>query len=228
MDASYNEDQPIFTTTGLPSIPIEYYEDIVKYSDLRLTKHFISIAHKYLDNISKAEWEVCIEQNKKECHLAFLVDCLPQSYKDAFATRLNAYVDKDSKLPLDSYQKFLNLSKKKNEALGYYFKDIRDKFCDKGGMTLSKFTLLIDALIEYGHLGDKEGSLRKIFPIDILGNDVVIQKILKYHPIVLDIYNKSEDKDQFRSKIDSLKGNYVDNDKFVDFAKNIGVSFETE
>lgn len=228
LDASYNEEVSIISKEDVPSIPIEYYEDVVKHPNSNLTQHSIEVAHKYLDNISKSEWEVCLEQDKKECYLALLVEYLPQSYKDAFETRLNAYVDKDSKLPLDSYQKFLNLSKKKNEALGYYFKDIRDKFCDKGGMTLSKFTLLIDALIEYGHLGDKEESLRKIFPIDILGNDVVIQKILKYQSIVLDIYNKSEDKDQFKSKINSLKGNYIDDVRFVDFAKSIGISFETE
>lgn len=226
LDASYNEEVSIISKEDVPSIPIEYYEDVVKRPNFNLTQHSIEVAHKYLDNISKSEWEVYIEQSKNECHLALLVGCLPQSYKDAFETRLNAYVDNDSKLPLESYQKFLNLSK--NNDLGYYFKNIRDKFCNKGGMTLPKFTLLIDALIEYGHLSDKEESLRTIFPVDILGNDIVIQKILNNRIVVLNVYKKSENKDQFRSKINSLKASYIDDVRFVDFAKSIGVLFESE
>ena len=228
LDASYNEEVSIISKEDVPSIPIEYYEDVVKHPNSNLTQHSIEVAHKYLDNISKAEWEVYIEQNKNECQLALLVGCLPQSYKDAFETRLNAYVDNGTKLHPKSYQKFLILSRNKNNDLGYYFKNIRDKFCNKGGMTLPKFTLLIDALIEYGHLSDKEESLRTIFPVDILGNDIVIQKILNNQIVVLNIYNKSEDKNQFRSKIDSLKGPYIDDVRFVDFAKSIGISFETE
>ena len=228
LDASYNEEVSIISKEDVPSIPIEYYEDVVKHPKSNLTQHSIEVAHKYLDNISKAEWEICIEKNNRESHLALLVNCLPQNYKDAFETRLNVYVDNDSKLPLESYQKFLNLSKNKNNDLGYYFKNIRDKFCSKGGMTLPKFTLLIDALIEYGHLSDKEESLRTIFPVDILGNDIVIQKILNNRIVVLNVYKKSENKDQFRSKINSLKGSYIDDVRFVDFAKSIGVLFESE
>ena len=228
LDASYNEEAPIISSEDVPSIPIEYYEDVVKHTNSCLTQHSIEVAHKYLDNISKAEWEVYIEKNKNECYLALLVGFLPQNYKDAFVVILNSYVDNGTKLHSESYHKFLELSQKKHDDLGYFFKNIRDKFCNKGGMTLPKFTLLIDALIEYGHLVDREESLRTIFPVDILGNDVVMQKILKNKEVVLNVYNKSENKDQFRGKIESLKSIYVDDVSFVDFAKSIGVLFETE
>lgn len=146
-----------------------------------------------------------------------------EAFKSVMIKQANGEI---TNLKKENCSSLMQLALKNKRKLKTLFNDIRDVFCSGNtAMNLSKFNFLGEWLFEYSDLSSKKEALRTILPTSILGNDTVINILIKNSGTVKSMVdNSGEEASDFLNKVESLlNGKYSENDEFISFAKKIGL-----
>ena len=214
---------------NITDIPIAYFDD-AKVINNDNYKYCKKIAIEYLSELLIEQWEDAIINKGYDALLLISIQGKIENAFEALKNCLNKYANGEiAGLDKEIISKLIQLSLKNRRSLKSLFNNIRDVFCNgRLVMNANLFNFWGKWLFDYSDLTKKEESIRTILPTNILDNDSVIETIIQYPSIIKQMISLNEEESQdFIEKVRSLlEGKYKENEDFIKFAYNIGITMQ--
>lgn len=212
---------------NITDIPIAYFDD-AKVINNDNYKYCKKIAIDYLSELLIEQWEDAIINKGYDALLLISIQGKIENAFEALKNCLNKYANGEIVgLDKEIISKLIQLSLNNRRSLKSLFNNIRDVFCNgRLVMNANLFNFWGKWLFDYSDLTKKEESIRTILPTSILDNDSVIETIIQYPSIIKQMISLNEEESQdFIEKVRSLlEGKYKENEDFIKFAYNIGIT----
>lgn len=219
-------------------IPIRFFEDAKNIKN-EITRHCISIAIKYLKDVTKDDWNTALKDiNNYDYKLLVAIqpreklqNCF-EAFKDVL---LEDVKNTNPKLSREMCKNIISLSEGNKRSLNETFKNIRDEFVSsRAKMTNEFFTFYGEWLLKYSDLEKNKEYVRTILITDILDDEENVKLLLSLdnkEKVQNIINNAGDDAKDFKDKVSALineNGKYKDNTNFIAFANKIGVYKEED
>lgn len=214
---------------NITDIPIAYFDDakIINNDNYKYCK---KIAIDYLSELLIEQWEDAIINKGNDVLLLISIQGKIENAFEALKNCLNKYANGEiAGLDKEIISKLIQLSLNNRRSLKSLFNNIRDVFCNgRLVMNINLFNFWGKWLFDYSDLTKKEESIRTVLPTSILDNDSVIETIIQYPSIIKQMISLNEEESQdFIEKVRSLlEGKYKENEDFIKFAYNIGITMQ--
>lgn len=214
----------------IPTLPLALFET-AKEHDCELSAYLLELADNYLQSISQEDWTTYLAS--KDSFQLMLLELLHttelQPFFDAFKSMMKKYARGEVQDCLDKefVEMLINLSKSLHHDVNRMFMDIRDIFLTSS-ITSEKLKYFGDWLFLYANMEDKRDCLDKIFPSELLDDDVVIVMMKKHKEVLKKMTEHSNEFSEFKSKLKSMVlGNRNKNQDLMELCSYIGIDLES-
>jgi hypothetical protein len=193
----------------------------------QLTAHLNKIATEYYQELPYDNWLVELEKQKSPIILTSLIvlkNQYPSNATSAIKAMLEGIAKGNNTLPEPTVWNKI-IEKINKNTLRSTMKDVRDIYVSSKEIDAKAFLFFGDWLFEYGDLVANKGTLRRIFRKSIL-QESTVNLILRHSEEMKNIYDHSEDKEDFSNEIKVLLtdgGTHI-----MSFANILGIRAKTK
>lgn len=184
--------------------------DFCATSESNLAKHLNKVALEYYQELSYEKWLTELKKPKSQLILTSLI-LLKNQYSSNATAAIKAVLEgiASGDIALPDRALWNKITEKLNKnTLRATMKDIRDSYVSHKEISEQAFLFFGDWLFEYGDLPANPGSLRRIFKKAIL-TETTVSLILRHNREMKNVYQNSEDKEDFLNEIKVLLSDKV-------------------
>lgn len=211
------------------AIPYKLLEE-TKDEDFEIVSKYKNNVIEYLNNLTIEDWSNAFEDIESyKVKAALLLD---YKWNSNSTSGLNEVLKKIAigELIIPNKEKWKDLIsnlERHKKGLKTIFKNIRDVLCESAdSISKEMFLFFGEWLFEYSNLKDKNDSLRKIFPSNIIKNDDILEVIIKYKEKMPEIISNA-DSDDYNGFKEALKEfAQEEKEKAIELAKYLNIDFE--
>jgi hypothetical protein len=205
-----------------------YFFKQATLEDFSICTHCIEVVIEYLNELTEDEWKEAFKDlNSYEVEVSLIVNH-EFSIKafEAMKDVLKEIATGSISIPDKTIMEKLLFKLEQGRSLKGTFNTVRDSICISNCMTIPLFKFFGDWLFEYADLEKNQSSLRTIFTSDIIRDDECLQIMLNHQDKMSPIINSANQEAQDFNEIISDKLNSDTSERFVAFAKSIGIEIQ--